>query len=101
MKIIIISPNYYPEEVGCGKFTKELVDWVSKKAKKAQYQIDKTGDNETQFEMVKNLDNYQLIDNIDVNLKIDNEEVANEHMKHLLVEELVSDYLKHQIEFYT
>tara|TARA_Y100000589_G_C27171455_1_gene636905 strand:+ start:279 stop:1520 length:1242 start_codon:yes stop_codon:yes gene_type:complete len=34
MKIIIISPNYYPEEVGCGKFTKELVDWVSKKAKK-------------------------------------------------------------------
>ena len=29
---------------------------ISKKAKKAQYQIDKTGDNETQFEMVKNLE---------------------------------------------
>lgn len=34
MKIIFISPNYYPEKVGCGKFTKEIVDWVSKKAKK-------------------------------------------------------------------
>ena len=34
MKIIVISLNYYPEEVGCGKFTKEIVDWISKKAKK-------------------------------------------------------------------
>ena len=33
MKIIVLAINYHPEIVGCAKFTKEFVDWVSKKAK--------------------------------------------------------------------
>ena len=34
MKILVVTLNFYPEKVGCAKFTTEFVDWFSKKAKK-------------------------------------------------------------------
>lgn len=52
------------------------------------------------IDLAKTLDNEKLIKNIDINLKIPNMDIANEHLKHLLVEELISEYLKHFIEFY-
>ena len=34
MNILIVALNFSPEMVGCGKFTSEFVDWVSKKSTK-------------------------------------------------------------------
>ncbi len=34
MRILIVALNFSPEMVGCGKFTSEFVDWVSKKSTK-------------------------------------------------------------------
>ncbi len=34
MKILVVALNFSPEMVGCGKFTSEFVDWVSKKSTK-------------------------------------------------------------------
>ena len=34
MRILVLALNYYPELVGCGKFTKEMVDWLSVESNK-------------------------------------------------------------------
>ena len=52
------------------------------------------------IELVKKLDDENIIDDIDINLKIENLKISNEHLKHLIVEELVSESLKFIIDIW-